>query len=281
MGNVVRIRSNAPPASERGTVTSDIPAISVKNVSRLYDDGAGNKKSALSIHELQVHPHELIAVIGPSGSGKSTLLQLVGGIDAPTGGSIEVSGHCISEMRESQRTVFRRKHIGFIFQAIHLVPSMTILENVGLSSIVSNKRSEHWKTQAMTLLDRLGLFDYAEKYPDQLSGGQRQRVAVGRAIFGKPSVLLADEPTGNLDSENRDIVLRLIREAVKGAHSTSGLMVTHDLHAASHADRVIAIRDGKILDQLELTNGGQHFGGQEGDSHHEERIRSWFAAISL
>ncbi|MCZ9881092.1 ABC transporter ATP-binding protein [Arthrobacter sp. B2a2-09] len=259
-------------------MTGNFPAISLKNVRRHYDDGAGNEKAALDIVELEIRPGELVAVIGPSGSGKSTLLQLVGGIDSPTAGSIDVSGLCVSGMDEKQKTIFRRENVGFIFQAFHLVPSMTVVENVALSSIVSGQRGLRWRPDALVLLDQLGLFEYADRFPDQLSGGQRQRVAVGRALFGTPSVVLADEPTGSLDSKNRDIVLRLIRDAIGDDSRTSGLMATHDPHAASYADRIIALRDGKIIDQLHLTLNAPH---QEGDSHHDERVRSWFAATSL
>ncbi|MDP9907564.1 MULTISPECIES: ABC transporter ATP-binding protein [Arthrobacter] len=255
-----------------------LPAISLKGVRRHYDDGAGNEKAALDIDELEIQPGELVAVIGPSGSGKSTLLQLVGGIDSPTAGCIDVAGLRVSEMDEKQKTIFRRENIGFIFQAFHLVPSMTVVENVGLSSIVSGQRGFRWRSDALVLLDQLGLFEYAERFPDQLSGGQRQRVAVARALFGAPSVVLADEPTGSLDSGNRDIVLRLIRDAIGDGRRTTGLMVTHDPYAASYADRIIALRDGKIVDQLDLTLNEPD---REGDSHHDERVRSWFAATSL
>ncbi|WP_442545299.1 ABC transporter ATP-binding protein [Arthrobacter sp. KN11-1C] len=256
----------------------ELPVISLKSVRRHYDDGAGNEKTALDIAELEIQPGELVAVIGPSGSGKSTLLQLVGGIDSPTAGSIDVAGLRVSGMDEKQKTIFRRENVGFIFQAFHLVPSMTVVENVALSSIVSGEKSFRWRADALVLLDQLGLFEYADRFPDQLSGGQRQRVAVARALFGTPSVILADEPTGSLDSRNRDVVLRLIRDAIGDDLRTSGLLVTHDLHAASYADRIIALRDGKIIDHLDLPLNGPH---QEGDSHHDERVRSWFAATSL
>src|SRR5690348_16433550 len=178
---------------------TDVPIITVKAASRHYDDGADNKKIALDSVDLEIFPNELVAVVGPSGSGKSTLLQLLGGIDSPTAGEIDVSGIRISGMDEKRRTLFRREHVGFIFQAFHLVPSMTVAENIGLSAIVSNKRTADWKADALILLDQLGLYEYADQFPEQLSGGQRQRVAVGRAMFGKPSVILADEPTGSLD----------------------------------------------------------------------------------
>lgn len=255
-----------------------LPAISLKGVRRLYDDGAGNKKTALDIAELEIQQGELVAIIGPSGSGKSTLLQLVGGLDSPTAGSIEVAGLRISGMDEKRKTIFRRENVGFIFQAFHLVPSMTVVENAALSSIVSGQRGFHWRPDALVLLDQLGLVEYADRFPDQLSGGQRQRVAVARALFGAPSIVLADEPTGSLDSGNRDIVLRLIRGAIGDGLRASGLIVTHDPYAASYADRIIALRDGKVVDQLDLTLTGPP---QEGDSHHDERVRSWFAATSF
>lgn len=256
------------------------PTISLKRASRNYDDGTGNVKTALNGVELEILPGQLVAVIGPSGSGKSTLLHLAGGIDSPTAGQVNVAGSCISEMNEEQRTLFRREHIGFIFQSFHLIPSMTVVENVGLSSIISNQKRVQWRADALILLDRLGLLEYADKFPDQLSGGQRQRVAVGRAMFGKPSVILADEPTGSLDSRNRDVVLRLIRTAIEDGDHASGLMVTHDLHAAGYADRVIALSDGRIVDELDLTRcKGPHLGRK--DDSHDERVRSWFAATTL
>ncbi|HKU32065.1 ABC transporter ATP-binding protein [Arthrobacter sp. NyZ413] len=256
------------------------PLLSIREACRNYNDGAGNTKIALSRVDLDVLPGELVAIIGPSGSGKSTLLQIAGGIDSPTTGSVDVAGRRISDMTEKERTLFRREHIGFVFQAIHLVPSMTVVENIGLTSIVSNHRTVDWKAEALVLLHHLGLHEYADKFPDQLSGGQRQRVGVGRAIFGNPSVILADEPTGSLDSGNREIVLKLIRQAIDDGQRTGGLMVTHDLQAASYADRIIAISDGIVVDQF-VNTAAQQFNGQRGGHVHDERIRSWFTAVSL
>ncbi|MEZ2388938.1 ABC transporter ATP-binding protein [bacterium RCC_150] len=260
---------------------TDDPLVSVKGASRHYADGTHNRKIALNGIDLEIFQNELVAVVGPSGSGKSTLLQLLGGIDSPTRGDIEVAGHRISAMDEKKRTLFRRSHVGFIFQAFHLVPSMTVAENVGLSAIVSDKKAACWKADALILLDQLGLYEYADKFPEQLSGGQRQRVAVGRAMFSKPSLILADEPTGSLDSKNRDVVLGLIRAAIDDGIRTGGLMVTHDLHAAGYADRIVALSDGTIVGQLDQTAAGREHDSERGATHREERVRSWFASVPL
>lgn len=251
--------------------------IVVKDLARTYTDTAGNEIRALRGVDLTVREGELVAIVGPSGSGKSTLLQLIGGLDRATSGTISFAGRDISTLTERQRTSFRRDHIGFVFQSFHLVPTMSVVENVALTAIVANKRRSEWYPHALDVLAELDLIDHAERMPHLLSGGQRQRVALGRAVFGHPDALLADEPTGNLDTKNSDIVLELIREGIDSSAGRCGILVTHDFRAAGFADRVIALRDGVVVDELirdvdleaqALAERGEH-------------VRSWLASALL
>lgn len=253
--------------------------IRIRDLSKNYPDVARDWVQVLRGLSLGVAEGELVAILGPSGSGKSTLLQLVGGLDSPTAGTIEIEGISVGELSERERTALRHRHIGFIFQTFYMIPSMTLIENVALTSIVSGGRAAAWRPRALELLTTLGLADQAERYPHQLSGGQRQRIAVARAMFGAPAVILADEPTGNLDTQNSHIVLRLIRQAIDQSERTCGLLVTHDLEAAGYADRVVSLRDGMIVDELDLREvTGLR---QEDGVGNVERIRTWLAATAL
>jgi len=259
-------------------VIEGTPVVEISDLRRTYLGPGGESTHALSGVDLSVYAGELLAIVGPSGSGKSTLLQLIGCLDSPTSGSIFLRGRDVGSLQEKEKVIFRRDHIGFVFQAFYLVPSMTVLENVALSSIIRDESAVQWRSGALELLQRLGLEGTAERFPHQLSGGQKQRVAVARALFSKPEILLADEPTGNLDAANSDAVLQLIRSAVNRDTGAAGVLVTHDFHAASFADRVIAVHDGKLVDELILAREALGVGG---DSEHVERVRTWMASVSL
>ena len=206
--------------------------------------GKGNTKvDALKNINLSVEEGEFVAIIGPSGSGKSTLMHILGGVDALTSGSVIIKDKDIAKLDEKRLAIFRRRSIGFIFQQYNLVPVLTVEENISLPLILDNKRvdSKHLEE----LLKSLGLYDRRHHLPSELSGGQQQRVAIGRALITKPAIILADEPTGNLDKKNSEEVLNLLKLSVKQYHQTL-IMITHDHTIASKADRIINIEDGVV-----------------------------------
>jgi len=190
---------------------------------------------------------EMVALLGPSGSGKSTLLNLVSGIDAPDGGSVEVEGTELTRMGERDRTLFRRRHIGFVFQFFNLLPTLTVEENLLLPFELTGRVGEEERSRARALLERVGLGDRGETFPDRLSGGEQQRVAVARAVVHSPTLVLADEPTGNLDVETGSRVLDLLEELVRKSGTTL-LLVTHAPEVASRADRILTLRGGKLVE---------------------------------
>jgi putative ABC transport system ATP-binding protein len=194
--------------------------------------------------DLFVADGEFVAVTGPSGCGKSTLLNLIGGLDTPTDGEIVVAGLRVNGMDENARARMRRRHIGIVFQFFNLLEGMTVLENVALPALVAGTSRAAAGARARALLDILGLSGRESELPDSLSGGQRQRVAIARALANEPSVLLADEPTGALDSGGGGEVLELFRRL--HADGQSILLVTHDMHVARAADRIVMLRDGRI-----------------------------------
>ena len=205
--------------------------------------GGGHVVSILKGVSFVVPPGQMVSIVGPSGSGKSTLLGLLAGLDTPTSGSIQLHGREITTWTESQLAHFRRQHIGYIFQSFHLIPTLTALENVALPLELSGAASAH--VRALELLDAVGLQDRQGHYPAQLSGGEQQRVAVARAFSCRPGILLADEPTGNLDSATGrrviDLLLALHRE-----HGSTFVLVTHDVTLADQTERVITLHDGMI-----------------------------------
>jgi putative ABC transport system ATP-binding protein len=204
--------------------------------------------TALDHVDLVVEPGEFVAVMGPSGCGKSTLLNLLGGLDTPTDGAIEIDGDLVSEMSDDELTKLRRRRFGFVFQFFNLIPVLNATENAalpltldGLPTAQAHKRAEDW-------LARVGLGDRLRNRPDQLSGGQQQRVAVARALVTDPALLLADEPTGNLDSKSAEEIAKLLTQA-SGEWGRAVLMVTHDPRIAAHAHRMVFMRDGRIVDE--------------------------------
>lgn len=207
--------------------------------------------SALQEVSFSVTKGEFVAVMGPSGSGKSTLLHLLGGLDEPTTGEIALAGHTITHLSDDEVTVVRRRKVGFIFQFYNLVPTLTAAENVGLPLLIDGQRVDKYKEKIENLLKMVGLAERSDHKPDQLSGGQQQRVAIARAFVNDPEIVLADEPTGNLDSQSGTAILELLRGSAEALGQTI-VMVTHDPRAASYADRVVFLKDGRIVQNLAI-----------------------------
>ncbi len=216
--------------------------LTVENVSKIY--GAGNVKvEALKQVSFTVSKGEFVAIIGPSGSGKSTLLNMIGALDCPTTGKVSIDGREVFKMKEEALSVFRRRSIGFIFQSFNLVPELNVEENMILPILLDYQKPD--KRYLEELLDILGLKDRRRHLPGQLSGGQQQRVAIGRALVTKPAIILADEPTGNLDSKNSQEVMKLLKLSA-ARYSQTLIMITHNQNYASFADRVLLVEDGLV-----------------------------------
>jgi putative ABC transport system ATP-binding protein len=219
------------------------PAVVARDLVRRYGEGE-NAVDAVRGVSLEVPTGQFTAVMGPSGSGKSTLMHMLAGLDRPTRGSVEIGGHDITAMGDKELTLLRRKHIGFVFQAYNLVPTLTAEENIVLPLAIAGQRPHAGWVDAV--IERVGLDHRRHHRPAELSGGQQQRVAVARALVSEPTVLFADEPTGNLDSHSGAQVLELLREAVREYGQTI-VMVTHDPRAAASADRAIHLADGRVV----------------------------------
>ncbi|PYI57256.1 ABC transporter ATP-binding protein [Paenibacillus flagellatus] len=219
--------------------------IQLEQVSKVFALEAG-PFTALKPADIHIGKGEFIAIMGPSGSGKSTLLQLIGGLDLPSGGTVAVDGVRLNELNEKERTLFRRTKVGFVFQNYQLLPMMTVAENVGLAMAANKASKADIRARVRELLQDVRLEDKEHHFPSQLSGGQQQRVAIARALAMKPGLLLADEPTGNLDRSNGESILQLLSRLNKEERITV-VMVTHDPHAAAAADRIITIRDGQVV----------------------------------
>ncbi len=205
--------------------------------------------TALNDVNFAVERGEFVAIMGPSGSGKSTLLHLLGGLDTPTSGEVVLAGQPLSQLSDDQITRFRRQKIGFIFQFYNLLPTLTAAENVVLPLLIDGRTASEYKARLQVLLSLVSLEDRASHLPDQLSGGQQQRVAIARAFINDPEIVLADEPTGNLDSRSGKSILDLLRKACRELEATI-VIVTHDPRAASYADRVVFLKDGQIVHRL-------------------------------
>jgi putative ABC transport system ATP-binding protein len=217
-------------------------AVAAHNLTRRYGDGDSAVEAVRGV-SLEVPAGQFTAIMGPSGSGKSTLMHLLAGLDRPTEGTVEIAGEDITAMGDKQLTLLRRKHIGFVFQAFNLVPTLSAVENVTLPlSIAGRKIDKRWVD---LIIEQVGLEERRSHRPAQLSGGQQQRVAVARALVAEPTVLFADEPTGNLDSKSSTEVIELLRDAAS-AYGQTIVMVTHDAKAAEAADRVIYLADGRV-----------------------------------
>jgi putative ABC transport system ATP-binding protein len=221
-------------------------ALELLHVSKIYGSGP-TEVHALSDVDLAVERGELVAVMGPSGSGKSTLLTIAGSLETPTGGQVLVDGVDVATVTRSDRAKMRRRSIGYVFQDFNLLPGLTALENVTLPLELDGVGTKGARATGLEAMAELDVAENADRYPDELSGGERQRVAIARAIVGERGLLLADEPTGALDSVNGESVMRLLRAATQ--RGVAGVVVTHEAHLASWADRVVFIRDGHLVDQ--------------------------------
>jgi len=217
-----------------------------------YGKGEGLVRAVDGV-DLEVAPGETLAVMGPSGCGKSTLLHLLGGLDRPAGGEVQLAGKRLDQMGEKALARMRRTAVGFVFQAFHLMDELTAVENVELPALLAGNSPRSARRRALRLLEQIGLADRARFLPSALSGGQRQRVAIARALANEPLAVLADEPTGNLDSEATLDVLRLFEELHSAGQTL--VIVTHDSRIAATADRLISMRDGAFVDETRLTGG--------------------------
>lgn len=214
-----------------------------------------NKTIALNGVDLTVEEGEFISIIGKSGSGKSTLLHLIGGVDKPTSGKVIVNGHEIYKFNNDKLSKFRRRNVGIVYQFFNLLPVLNVEENIVLpTDIDGRKHTKEFKERLEKLLDILELKEHRKKLPNQLSGGQQQRVSIGRALINSPAIILADEPTGNLDSKNAEEIIKLLEKANRELNQTI-VMITHDTELSKRANRIITIEDGKIVsDERKIDN---------------------------
>ena len=224
--------------------------ITTSNLTKVYGSGV-TAVTALDHVSISIRPGEFVAVMGPSGCGKSTLLHLLGGLDKASEGSVSVDGHNLNDLDDDSLTELRRRKMGFIFQFYNLIPVLTALENAALPVTLDGVRSAEAQKKASEWLTRFGLGDRLSHRPDQLSGGQQQRVAIARALVAEPQLVLADEPTGNLDTKSSDEIAGLLRQVSK-EFGRAVVMVTHDPRIAAYADRIIFLKDGKVAEETIL-----------------------------
>lgn len=224
--------------------------ISTSNLTKVYGSGP-TAVTALDHVSISIRPGEFVAVMGPSGCGKSTLLHLLGGLDKASEGSVSVDGHNLNDLDDDSLTELRRRKMGFVFQFYNLIPVLTALENAALPITLDGVKSAEAQKKASEWLTRFGLGDRFSHRPDQLSGGQQQRVAIARALVAEPALILADEPTGNLDTKSSDEIAGLLRQVSK-EFGRAVVMVTHDPRIAAYADRIIFLKDGKVAEETIL-----------------------------
>jgi putative ABC transport system ATP-binding protein len=222
-----------------------VSVLALRDVSRVHGTGETAVR-ALSHVSLTVEPGELVAVMGPSGSGKSTLLNLAGGLDAPSSGEVLVEGTDLAGLSRHQLAAVRRRSAGYVFQDLNLIPALTAAENVALPRELDGMRPRAARKEAIQALAEVGMDELADRFPDEMSGGQQQRVAIARALVGPRRLVLADEPTGALDSNTGEMVLRVLR--TRCDNGASGVLVTHEARHAAWADRVVFLRDGALVD---------------------------------
>ena len=226
--------------------------LDMRQVSKTYRSGPAEVHALVDV-DLAVDRGELVAIMGPSGSGKSTLLTIAGTLENPTMGEVTIAGNAVSAMARNERARLRRRTIGYVFQDFNLLAGLTAAENVALPLELDGTPARRARQVALATLDDLGLGERAESYPDDLSGGERQRVAIARAVVGDRRLLLADEPTGALDTVNGEGVMRLLRAACH--RGVAGVVVTHEAQLAAWADRVVFLRDGRVVDQTAPAEG--------------------------
>jgi putative ABC transport system ATP-binding protein len=239
-------RGIEPSLSHGGTGAADPPPLlELRSAGRVHGTPPVEVHALIDV-DLQVRPGELVAVMGPSGSGKSTLLHLAGGLDTPTSGSVEVEGVTISGLSVKGRSALRRRSIGYVFQDLNLIPALTAAENVMLPRELDGVTTRQARREAWAALGEVGVRDLAERFPDEMSGGQQQRVAIARALVGPRRLVLADEPTGALDSATGEQIMRVLRARIDAG--AAGLLVTHESRFAAWADRIVFLRDGRLVD---------------------------------
>jgi putative ABC transport system ATP-binding protein len=224
--------------------------IQAENLTKVYGTG-DTAVIALDHVQLTVNPGEFVAVMGPSGCGKSTLLHLLGGLDRPTDGNVSIDGQALAKISDDAVTQLRRRKIGFVFQFFNLIPILSSIENVSLPLLLDGGNSAKTKQKAIEWLTRVGLGHRLDSHPDQLSAGQQQRVAIARALIAEPILVLADEPTGNLDTKASDEIADLLKQVAK-EWGRAVLMVTHDPRIAAYADRIVFLKDGKVVNEVQL-----------------------------
>lgn len=217
--------------------------VTMEDVTKVYGEG-DNRVWGLHNVDLSVEQGETLAIVGASGSGKSTLLHIMGGVDTPTSGNVIVDGKDITKLNDDQMSVFRRRKIGFVFQAYHLIPVLSVEENITMPILLDHRKPD--KDYIEHIMDMLGIWDRRKHLPNQLSGGQQQRAAIARALANRPSLILADEPTGALDSKNGNEVISLLQKSVKELNQTL-VLITHNIDLAREADRMIKLADGEIV----------------------------------
>ncbi|MDH6112689.1 putative ABC transport system ATP-binding protein [Kitasatospora sp. MAP12-15] len=228
------------------TRTSTEPVLRLAGVTRVHGRGAAQVHALRGV-DLQVHAGEFVAVMGPSGSGKSTLLTLAGGLDSPTDGRVMVEGQSLGALSRKQLAQVRRRSIGYVFQDYNLIPALTAAENIAMPRELDGISSRAARREALAALEELGIGELADRFPDDMSGGQQQRVAIGRALIGERRLVLADEPTGALDSTTGESVLAVLRARCDAG--AAAMMVTHEARHAAWADRVVFLRDGRMVDE--------------------------------
>jgi putative ABC transport system ATP-binding protein len=227
------------------------PLIEARNLSKQFTSG-GAPIQAISEVNLVICRGEMVAITGPSGCGKSTLLHLIGALDSPSAGEVHIAGQNLADMGSSQLARLRNHHIGFVFQLFNLLPTLTVEENIALPAVIDSRRASAYRTRVRELLASFGLESKASRFPTQLSGGEQQRVAIARALMMDPAILLADEPTGNLDSRTGSEVMGILRRLHSEGRTV--VFVTHEARLAVKADRVVFMRDGHVVDLVSIRN---------------------------
>ena len=240
------IATESPSTAPADAGVADGPAVALEAVRKTYGSGA-NELTAVHDLTLRIPRGRTVALLGRSGSGKSTLLNLLGAVDRPTAGSVRVGGVDLAKLSDEQLALFRRRRLGFVFQSFHLVPSLTVFDNVAVPWLLDRALTKDRRREVESLLDRLGVADKARRYPDELSGGQQQRVAIARAVVHRPDLVLADEPTGSLDAHTGRVILDLLME-LQREYEVTVVIATHSTEAAGRcADRVV-LEDGRVIE---------------------------------